>query len=155
MESVTMGKTYFTEEQQSELRMNPFVKKVSIKSITYTKEFKEKFEKEYLAGKLPSQILADMGIDHRLLGKRRKDSIVARIKLYALRPDGFEDIRKNNSGRPSTKDLTDAEKIKRLEQKISYLNQENEFLKKNIQIDKKATWKYKQNHPSNINSSKK
>ena len=150
-----MGKICFTEEQQSELRKNPYIKKVSAKSITYTKEFKEKFEKEYCAGKLPSQILADMGIDHRLLGKRRKDGIVASMKLYELRPEGCEDTRKNNSGRPSTRDLTDAEKIKRLEQKIAYLNQENEFLKKNIQMDRQANWEYKQTHLSNTNSSKK
>jgi transposase len=150
-----MGKNYFTEEQQSELQKNLYIKKVSAKSIIYTKEFKERFEEEYRAGKLPSQILADMGIDHRILGKKRKDSLVARMKLYELRPEGCEDTRKNNTGRPSTKDLTDAEKIKRLEQKIKYLNQENEFLKKNIQLDRQANWKYKQNQLSNTNSSKK
>lgn len=125
-----MVKAYFTEEQQLELQKNPYIQKVSAKSITYTKEFKEKFEEEYRAGKLPSEILAAMGIDHRVLGKRRKDSLVARMKLYILRPEGCEDTRKNNTGRPSTKGLTDAEKIKQLEQKISYLKQENEFLKK-------------------------
>ena len=150
-----MGKTYFTEEQQSNLRKNPYVQKVSAKSITYTKEFKEKFEEEYRGGKLPSQILNDMGIDHRILGKRRKDSLVARMKLYELRPEGFEDTRKNNSGRPTTRQLSDAEKIKCLEQKIAYLNQENEFLKKNNQMDRQANWKYKRKHPSNTNSSKK
>lgn len=41
-----------------------------------------------------------------------------------------EDTRQNNSGRPSAKELTDVEKIKRLEQKIEYLKQENEFIKK-------------------------
>lgn len=150
-----MGKNHFTEEQQSELQKNPYIKKVSAKSITYTKEFKEKFEEEYRSGKLPSQILADMGIDHRLLGKKRKSSLVARMKQYELRPEGCEDTRKNNTGRPSTKGLTDAEKVKRLEQKVAYLNQENEFLKKNIQMDRQATWEYKRNHPSNTNSSKK
>lgn len=150
-----MGRTYLTEEQQSELRKNPYIQNVSAKSITYTQEFKEKFEQEYRGGKLPSQILAGMGIDHRILGKKRKDSLVARMKLYELRPERFEDTRKNNSGRPSTKELTDAEKIKRLEQKVAYLNQENEFLKKNIQTDRKANWEYKRNHPSNTNSSKK
>lgn len=150
-----MGRTYFTEEQQSELQKNPYIQNVSAKSITYTKEFKEKFEEEYRAGKLPSQILADMGIDHRILGKRRKDSLVARIKLYELRPEGCEDTRKNNTGRPSTKELTDAEKIERLKQKIAYLNQENIFLKKNIQMDQQANWEYKRNHPSNTNSSRK
>lgn len=150
-----MGRIYFTEEQQRELEKNPYLQNVSSKSIIYTKEFKEKFEEEYCAGKLPSQILADMGIDHRILGKRRKGSLVTRMKLYELRPEGCEDTRKNSTGRPPTKDLTDAEKIKRLEQKITYLNQENEFLKKNIQMDRQANWEYKRNHPSNTNSSKK
>jgi transposase len=150
-----MGRTYFTEEQQSELQKNPYIQNVSPKSITYTKEFKEKFEEEYRAGKPPSQILTDMGIDHRILGKKRKSGLVSRMKLYELRPEGCEDTRKNNTGRPSTKRLTDSEKIERLEQKIAYLNQENEFLKKNIQMDHQATWEYKRNHPTNTNSSKK
>lgn len=150
-----MGKNYFTEEQQIELRKNPYIQKVSAKSITYTKEFKEKFEEEYRMGKLPSEILFNMGIDPRTLGKRRKDSIVSRIKLYELRPEGCDDTRKNSSGRPPTKDLTDAERIKRLEQKVTYLNQENEFLKKNIQIDRQVYWEYKQSHPSNTNLSEK
>lgn len=150
-----MGKNYLTEEQQSELRNNPYVQKVSATTITYTKEFREKFEEEYRAGKLPSKILIDMGIDPRILGKRRQNSIVDRIKLYASRPEGHEDTRQNNSGRPSTKELTDAEKIKRLEQKIEYLKQENEFIKKNIQMDREANWEYKRNHPSNSNLSKK
>ena len=150
-----MGKNYFTEEQQIKLRENPYIQNVSAKSITYSKEFKEKFEEEYRMGKLPSEILFSMGIDHRILGKRRKDSLVSRIKLYELRPQGCDDTRKNNSGRPSTKDFTDAEMIKRLEQKIAYLNQENEFLKKNIQMDRQVYWEYKRRHPSNTNSSKK
>ncbi|MBU3146993.1 HTH domain-containing protein [Clostridium sp. CF012] len=150
-----MGKNYFTEEQQSELRKNPYIQKVSAKSITYTKEFKENFQEEYRAGKLPSQILSDMGIDHHMLGKRRKDGFVAKMKVYELRPEGFEDIRKNHSGRPATKQLTDVEKIKRLELKITYLNQENEFLKKNIQMDRQANWEYKRKHPSNTSSLKK
>ena len=150
-----MGRTYFTEDQQRELEKNPYIQNVSPKSITYTKEFKEKFEEDYRAGKLPSQILADMGIDHRILGKRRKDGLVTRMKLYELRPEGCDDTRKNNPGRPSTKELSKAEKIERLEQKIAYLNQENEFLKKNIQMDRQANWEYKRNHPSNTNSSKK
>jgi transposase len=141
-----MGKNHFTEDQVNELRKNPYIEKVSSKTITYTKEFKERFESEYRAGKLPSQILADMGIDQKVLGSRRKNSIVQRIKMYELRPEGCEDTRKNNSGRPSTKELSDTEKIKRLDQKIEYLKQENEFLKKNIQLDREANWEYKRKH---------
>lgn len=123
-----MGKNYFTEEQQEQLRCNPYIEKVSEKSITYTKDFKERFTDEYNSEKIPSQILADMGIDPHVLGKRRQDSIVARVKKYALRPGGFERLQKR--GRPSTKELSDAERIHRLEQKVAYLSQENEFLKK-------------------------
>ena len=67
------GKKYFTEEQQKNLLKNPYIQKVSKKAITYTREFKERFSEEYLSGKLPSQILMDMGINYRILGKRRKD----------------------------------------------------------------------------------
>ena len=96
-----------------------------------------------------------MGIDCRTLGDRRKSNLVQSMKKYELRPEGCEDTRKGNSGRPSTKELSSDEKINRLEQKIAYLSQENEFLKKNIQMDRQETWEYKRLHPSNINSSKK
>lgn len=150
-----MGKNHFTEEQQLALSKNPYIQKVSATTITYTKEFRERFEEEYRAGKTPSQILIDIGIDPRVLGEKRKSSLVQRMKLYGLRPEGCEDTRRNNSGRPSTKELTDAEKIKLLEQKIEYLKQENEFIKKNIQMDREAYWEYKRKHPSGSNSSKK
>ncbi len=150
-----MGKNHFTEEQLRELSKNPYIQKVSATTITYTREFKERFQEEYRMGKLPSQILMDMGIDPRILGKRRQDSIIHRTKKYELRSEGCCDTRKNNSGRPSTKELSDTEKINRLQQKIAYLKQENEFLKKNIQMDREATWEYERKHPSNTNLSKK
>jgi hypothetical protein len=150
-----MGKNHFTEEQQLELSQNPYIQKVSATTITYTKEFRERFEEEYRAGKLPSQILIDMGIDPRVLGNKRKSSLVQRMKLYESRPEGCEDTRQINSGRPSVKGLSDAEKIKRLEQKIEYLKQENEFIKKNIQMDREANWEYKRKHSSNTDLLKK
>ncbi|MBZ9621673.1 hypothetical protein G9F71_002170 [Clostridium sp. FP2] len=152
-----MGVNHFTEEQQEELRKNPYIKKVSDKSITYTTEFRELFAREYRAGKIPSQILAECEINYQLLGKRRKDGLVAMIKKCELRADGFEDIRKNHSGRPVTKDLTDTERISKLEHQINYLKQENEFLKKIEFLDKQAEWKEKrkQRQKKNSNSCKK
>lgn len=122
-----MGKNYFTEEQQKILLENPYIEKVSEKAITYTREFKERFAEEYRSGKMPSQVLIDMGIDPHILGKRRRNGLVVTMKKCERRPEGFEDIRKTNSGRPLVKDLSSDEKIKRLEQKVAYLNQENEF----------------------------
>ena len=150
-----MSKNYFTDEQQEYLRANPYVEKVSKKSITYTTAFKKRFSEEYMAGKGPSQILVEMGLNPEILGKRRRSSIVERIKQYEARAGGFDDLRSGSSGRPSTKNLTPEEKIKRLEQKVSYLSQENEFLKKNIQMDRQAAWDYNRRHQKNSDSSTK
>ena len=88
-----MGKNYFTEAQQEQLRGNPYIKNISEKAITYTEEFREKFSTEYQSGKAPSCILKEMGIDAQIIGEKRKNSIVQRTKQYALRIDGFEDAR--------------------------------------------------------------
>lgn len=150
-----MGKHYFTEEQQQILRNNPYIKRVSEKAITYTIEFKERFLEEYRLGKLPSEILRGMDLDPRILGRSRVNNLTYRLKVNELRLEGHEDTRKSNPGRPVTRNLTAEEKIKRLEHKVAYLNQENEFLKKNIQMDKETTSKYKLHHRKNTNSSKK
>jgi transposase-like protein len=150
-----MGVNYFTNKQLDILRQNPYTKKVSEKAITYTREFKEQFYKEYQLGKLPSKILKDMGIDPKIIGNSRLHNLTSRIKMNESRLEGQEDTRKSNPGRPTTKDLTAEEKVKKLEQKIAYLNQENNFLKKNIQMDKHANSKYKRRQLKNIDSSKK
>jgi transposase len=43
---------------------------------------------------------------------------------------GLQDNRKDNSGRPSEKELSAEEKLKRLESKVRLLEAENELLKK-------------------------
>ena len=150
-----MGTNRFTQEQIDFLRQNPYVGKISETTITYTTEFREKFAEEYNSGKPPSLILLEMDLNPHWLGKRRKDSIIRRVKAFELRSDGFKDTRSENSGRSPTKELTDFEKITRLKQKIEFLKQENDFLKKNIQLDRMVEWEYKRNHPINTTSSKK
>jgi transposase len=150
-----MGKHYFTKEQQEILSKNIYTEKVSEKAITYTAEFKEKFFEEYSSGKLPKAILIEFGIDPKILGNSRIRNLTQRVKKNHDRLDGQSDTRKSNSGRPRTKDLTGEEQIERLKQKIAYLNQENEFLKKNLLLDKQAAKRHKQRQPKNMNSSKK
>ena len=48
-----MGVNYFSDEQVKELEKNPYVKKVSIKSITYSEEFKELFWIDLQKGMMP------------------------------------------------------------------------------------------------------
>ena len=136
-----MGVNYFTDEQVEILKSNPYIEKVSNKSIKYSKQFKEEFWILYSKGESPSQILIKFGIDPKILGQKRISNIVHRIKMEANRLEGFEDTRKNNSGRPATKHMTPEEKIAYLEHKVAYQKQEIDFLKKIRFVEKKAYWK--------------
>ena len=140
-----MGKNYFTPEQVEELRKNKYVKHVSEKAITYTEEFKEVFMMEYNSGKLPSQILTEMGFDYKLLGKKRMSNIVQAVKKQSQRPEGFKDTRADNvnMGRPRTRDLSQEELIERQKQEIELLKAKVEYLSLLRRAEREADWKAK------------
>ena len=136
-----MGKNYFTPEQVEQLKKNKYVKHVSEKAITYTEEFKEVFITEYNSGKLPSQILIEMGFDHKALGQSRIDGITKRIKVQSIRPEGFKDTRTTESGRPCTRGLTQEEVIERQKIEIEVLKAKVEFLSLLRRAEREAAWK--------------
>ena len=136
-----MGKNYFTPEQVEQLRQNKYVKTVSEKAITYTEEFKEVFLLDYNTGKLPSQILAEMGFDYKVLGERRVSSITHAVKKQSVRPEGFKDTRTDNSGRPLTRDLTAEEIIAKQKVEIELLKAKVEFLSDLKRLEREAMWK--------------
>jgi hypothetical protein len=136
-----MGKNYFTHEQVEQLKKNKYVKHVSEKAITYTEEFKEVLMMEYNSGKLPSQILTEMGFNYKVLGERRIATIVYNTKKQALRPEGFKDTRSTESGRPRTRDLTQEELIARQKQEIEVLKAKVEFLSLLRRAEREAAWK--------------
>lgn len=138
-----MGKNYFTPEQVEELRKNKYVKHVSEKAITYTEEFKEIFILEYQNGKLPSQILVEMGFDTKTLGYKRIDNIVQNCKKQSLRPEGFKDIRADSSGRPLTRELSQEELIERQKQEIELLKAKVEYLSLLRRAERESDWKAK------------
>ncbi|MCR5647205.1 MAG: hypothetical protein K6F81_02880 [Acholeplasmatales bacterium] len=140
-----MGKNYFTPEQVEELRKNKYVKHVSEKAITYTEEFKERFMLEYNSGKLPSQILLEMGLNPKILGRRRLDGIVATIKRQSVSPTGFKDTRADNvnMGRPLTRELSQEELIERQKQEIELLKAKVEYLSLLRRAEREADWKAK------------
>ena len=126
----------FSEEEILQLQQNPYVKRVSRTTITYTQEFREYYISEYQRGVSPHVILSQAGLERSVLGKERCDSISRNFRRMAKREDGLEDMRK--TGRPLKRELSPEEQIKRLKQKVKYLEQENEFLKKISFSDKKA-----------------
>lgn len=69
----------------------------------------------------------NMGIDTKVIGKRRQGQIVRKMRKRIQRPEGFEYTCKRSSG-PAAKGMSDKEKNICLEHQIKYLKQENEYL---------------------------
>jgi len=108
------------------------ISKVSAKAIIYSLEFKEKFIEEYLKGKFPRKIFEENGFDIETIGIKRVKTAAKRWKKSYDKDGllGLQDSRKDYSGRPKSRELSDSEKMKKLEAKIRLLEIENEFLKK-------------------------
>lgn len=75
-----MDRGQFTQAEIEELRCNPYVHDVNRTSISYSKEFKQKFMQEYETGKRPVQIFRDAGFDPAMLGSKRIERACARWK---------------------------------------------------------------------------
>ena len=145
-----MSKNHFTDEQVQKLKCNENVLNVSHKAITYTNEFKAIFIQEYTNGKSPTQIFIDHDFDIDALGAKRISTASSRWRKQSQRYDGLVDNRKNNQGRPLCRTLTQEEQLKKYEDRIKYLEAENEFLKKLEQKEMEAIWKAKSQKKRNL-----
>ncbi|WFD10154.1 IS3 family transposase [Tepidibacter hydrothermalis] len=127
-----MSKITFSKDNIERLNKNPYVKRVSEKSITYSDEFKIMFIEEYLRGSTPRTIFIDAGFDVEILGVKRYEQAAARwIKAY--KKDGIiglSDTRRVNSGRPSNAPVSKDDIISKQEAKIKLLEEQLELLKK-------------------------
>ncbi len=127
-----MSKKRFSKEEIEILSHNKYVKNVSDKAITYTDEFKHIFLAENEKGKFPREIFEEHGFDIDIIEMERVRSSGKRWRA-AYRDKGvcgLEDTRKNNSGRPTSKELSIEEKYARLQAQNNLLKAENELLKK-------------------------
>jgi transposase len=127
-----MAKKHFTEKEIEILSNNPYVKSVSSKGVTYTDEFKRIFIAENKSGKLPRHIFEENGFDIEVIGIVRVQRAASRWRTAYNKSGvlGLRDTRKENSGRPTTKELSLEEKNARLKAQIQLLRAENELLKK-------------------------
>lgn len=124
-----MSEVKFTPEQQDILRNNPYTARVTASTLSFTKEFKELYYKEYLSGRIPREILQEYGYPVEILGQKRIWGIAHTIKKEFEKNGAFDDVRtKKQYDRP--KPSTPEEKIRHLEHQVNYLTKEVEFLKK-------------------------
>ncbi len=122
-ELISMSKIKFTKEQIEELKANSNVKNVSELGITYTDAFKMHFLEEYHTGKQVLEIFETYGFNIKTIGEKRAKDSRDRWVRAEKRIEGIQDIRKDNHGRPRTRDLSPEENIKRLKAENEYLKQ--------------------------------
>lgn len=126
-----MSKRSFTDQELQLLRENPYTYRVTPNTLSFTKVFKEHFYEEYLAGKLPREILEDCGYPAEILGKQRIWGISHCIKKeYETHGRFHEGILSKDSTANDAEPMSAEESIRHLQHEVEYLKQEMEFLKK-------------------------
>lgn len=127
-----MSKITFSKEAIEKLKRNPYVKRVSEKSITYSDEFKRMFIEKYLRGNTPRTIFIEAGFDVEVIGIKRYEQAAARwissYNKYGIA--GVRDTRRENSGRTSKTPLSKDDIINKQEAKIKLLEEQLDLLKK-------------------------
>lgn len=128
-----MKQRIFLSEEIEILKQNPFVFRCSDRSIIYTYEFKKRVLEQYHEGVSPNEIWRRAGFDISHWNEHYTKDCIHNWKRIFKRK-GFEGLAKlrgsQATGRPRIKGLTDADKIKRLELQVRYLQAENDFLAK-------------------------
>lgn len=127
-----MSQKLFTELEINIISLNQFVVRVSSKSIKYSDEFKHLFIKEYLEGNSPTSIFRKAGFDQEMIGYKRIERSASRWKkAYKETGEaGLIDSRKDKSGRPLRRELSNSELIEKQKARIMLLEAEVELLKK-------------------------
>jgi len=132
-----MEKIKFNSEQISELLRNEHIDKCSSKSITYNKTFKLLAIQRYAEGMTATQIFRSVGLPQELVGEYVPDCCLNRWrKTFKVKGSAGLVVEErgratgSQRGRHRTKNLTDAERIKRLEIENAYLKAKYDFLVK-------------------------
>jgi len=130
-----MGKRIFTKDQIEELLKNENVAKCSERLVRCSKDFKRTAVRLYNEqGFTPSEIFKQAGFNLDIIGRDiPKESLRRWNRIYRAKGfDGLVELRRKSGrgGRPKTKGITDADKIRRLEAEVAYLKAENDFLAK-------------------------
>lgn len=122
----------YSKKQQKELEKNPYTYKVTDTRILFTKEFKQTFWIKYNAGMSPRAILKDLDYDLCYFSQGQIDNIVQHLRKKIIAGEEFTEGYSKEK-RPNIKlPLADnsPNTIQQMQNEITYLRQEVEFLKK-------------------------
>lgn len=120
-----------------ELNEHPYVERVTEWTVCFTAEFKKHAYDEYYRGKSMQEIFTEAGFDVNILGKHRVQSFREHLIEKADEENGFVDKRKDkNLQAPLSTEAQMMKRIRELEHRNAYLEQENDFLKKIQELEK-------------------
>jgi len=130
----------FTEEELKAIRANPYVKSATVKMIRFTVAFKEEFWRLYNEEcQQPVRIMRELGFDPEVIGEKRIAGILIHIREQVNSGEEFRDVRKVPETQTKSDDrLTPSKSLLKMQHKLAYLEQEMEFIKKNIIADNEA-----------------
>jgi len=140
------GRKHFSAQEIEIMLDSPYVAYVSRTTISFTIAFKEMFWQRYCDGITPVKIFEDAGLDVSVIGKGRIDTLVKALRDQTVRGLPFKDGLERHINKPEKQfDLPKQprfssaaqipltpEAIAKMVQKVAYLEQQMEFLKKII-----------------------
>lgn len=125
-----------------QLREHPYVESATEWTVSFTPEFKRLAYDEYYRGKSMREIFEEAGFDVEKLGAKRLENFRASLMQKAAEETGFADKRKDKSLQaPLSNEAALQKRIRELERRNAYLEQENEFLKKIQELEKGSSGK--------------
>ena len=130
------------KEYVKELQEHQYVEQATEWTVSFTAEFKQLAYDEYYRGKSMREIFAEAGFDVEKLGKKRLENFRNWMVKKAGEESGFADKRKDRGLQaPPSTEAQLRKRIRELEHRAAYLEQENAFLKKIQELEKGCTGK--------------
>ena len=125
------------KEYVKELNENIYVERATEWTVSFTAEFKQLAYDEYYRGKSMREIFTEAGFDVEKLGEKRIQNFRSHLMDKADDERGFADKRKEKSMQaPPSTEAQMMKRIRELEHRNAYLEQENDFLKKIQELGK-------------------
>ena len=125
------------KEYVKELNEHRYVEQATEWTVSFTAEFKQLAYDEYYRGKSMREIFTEAGFDVEKLGEKRIQNFRSHLMDKADDERGFADKRKEKSMQaPPSTEAQMMKRIRELEHRNAYLEQENDFLKKIQELEK-------------------
>jgi transposase len=128
----------FTEKERKFLENHKSIKRLTEKQVSFTSQFKLESVQKYFKGISPRLIFEEAGFSKFLFPTKYVNGCLKRWKNQ-YNQDGEEGLDSQKRGRPKKQSTSDLLDHKHLLERLAYLEEENDFLKKRMALKRKKT----------------